>query len=90
MTTLHIPEIAAWLSFGLLIGLSYMYMIRLTVSGIATGSTWLSAAAYLLVRVALAVVCLVFAAGHGAVALLLVLSGFLIARMIFLSLVREN
>lgn len=82
MTAQPFIEAIGWIIAGLALGAVYLWLIGRTVEAILPRSIKPSAYAYVILRLALAGAALWFAASHGALPLLLMLLGFLVARTI--------
>lgn len=78
-----------WFGAGALLGTAYLYLIGRSVAAVSDGAAW-RVAVPLALRIALAAGAFVFAARHGALPLLLMLGGFLVARTVALRRVREG
>lgn len=77
-----LPELAAWFLAGIALGTVYLLLLSRSVAAFEPPASYRSAVAWLLLRLAVAAGVLVLAALQGAVQLLAVLAGFLVARMV--------
>jgi hypothetical protein len=89
MTTLSGVEIFGWLIAGIALGAAYLWLIGQTVTAITQPAAKMTAAGYFVLRLALAAVALWIAAQHGALPLLGMLLGFMIARFAISRRLRE-
>ena len=89
MTLPQFAEIGIWIAAGLALGTIYLWLLGRSVSAIVSPGARLSAVVWLLLRIALAGAALWLAGQQGALPLLLVLLGFLIARTVAVRLMRE-
>lgn len=78
-----------WVGAGAVLGSAYLYLIGRSVAAVSDGAAW-RIAVPLALRIVLAAVAFVFAARHGALPLLLMLCGFLVARTVALRRFRED
>ncbi len=79
-----------WFSAGLALGALYLFLIGRTVEAITGYVGWRTAALPLVLRISLAVAAFAFASRQGALPVLAMLSGFLVARSLGLRRVREE
>jgi hypothetical protein len=80
MTGTPLMQLALWVAAGLALGAVYLLMLSQSVSVITGAGGWVRAVAWLILRVAVAATTLWMAAQNGALAILLLLAGFMIAR----------
>ena len=79
-----------WFSAGLALGSIYLFLIGRTVVAITGDNGWTAAALPLVLRISLAVAAFAVASGQGALPVLAMLAGFLVARSLGLRRVREE
>ena len=82
-------DIALWLAAGVALGTAYLWLLSRTVAALAGPGPKAPAAVWLVLRVALAAGAFWAAATQGAVPLLLMLPGFMIARTVAIRRARE-
>lgn len=84
-----IPELVFWLAGGIALGAVYLGLVARSVAALAQSHRISAGAIYLLLRMALAAGAFWAAATRGALPLLVMLAGFLIARTIAIRRARE-
>jgi hypothetical protein len=84
MSVPSLPETVAWLVAGAALGAVYLFLIGRTIAAMAPPAARVSAAAWLVLRLALAACLFWLAAQRGAAPLVLLLAGFLLARTVAL------
>jgi F1F0 ATPase subunit 2 len=77
-----LAEVVAWIGAGTALGTVYLWLIRRTVAAIGPPAAKTAATAYLVLRLVLAMGAFWMAASHGALPLLMMLVGFLVARTV--------
>lgn len=83
------PQLALWLVAGIALGAVYLWLVARTVAAITGSGQRTTAALWLVLRMALAAVAFWAAASEGALPLLVMLLGFLIARTVAIRRARE-
>lgn len=89
MTILELGELAAWLAAGLLLGAVYIRLIGRSVAELLEAGSAARAAGWFLLRIGLAALALWGAATQGALPLLSMLLGYLVARTLVVRAVRR-
>jgi hypothetical protein len=84
-----LPQLAFWLTAGIALGAVYLWLVARTVAAITGEGRKTSAAAWLVLRMALAAGAFWAAATQGALPVLVMLLGFLIARTVAIRRARE-
>lgn len=85
-----LPDLALWLAAGIALGAVYLRLLARTVAAFTgAGGSGGAGAVWLLLRVALAAGAFWAAARHGALPLLSMLLGFLVARTVAIRRARE-
>lgn len=84
-----LPELAFWLAAGVALGAVYLWLVARTVAAITGEGRKTGAAAWLVLRMALAAGAFWAAATQGALPVLVMLLGFLIARTVAIRRARE-
>lgn len=79
-----------WFLLGLALGAGYLYLLRLSVRALTEGGGRLGAVWPYALRIGAAALAFYTAAQSGALAMVLVLAGFLLARSTVLRLAREG
>ena len=83
-------DVLPWLAAGALLGAAYLALIARSVAAIGSRAGWRAVALPAALRGILAVAALGFAAQYGALPLVLMLGGFLLARTVVLRRAREG
>lgn len=83
-------DILPWLAAGGALGAVYLFLIGRSVAAVGDTANWWSFALPLFLRVILAAAGFWFAARHGALPLISMLGGFLVARGVALRRAREG
>ena len=83
------PHLALWLAAGIALGAVYLWLVARTVAAITGSGGKAPAALWLVLRMALAAGAFWAAATEGALPLLVMLLGFLIARTVAIRRARE-
>lgn len=84
-----LPQFAFWLAAGIALGAIYLWLVGRTVAAITGSGRKTIAAAWLVLRMALAAGAFWAAATQGALAVLAMLLGFLIARTVAIRRARD-
>jgi hypothetical protein len=84
-----LPELAFWLAAGIALGVVYLWLVGRTVAAIMGSGRKTTAAAFLVLRMALAAGAFWGAATEGALAVLMMLLGFLVTRTVAVRRARE-